>query len=101
MTVTATFATLKFAEFAAPITVINEPVLGTLPLRITNTSVAVVVAAEALTTYPRVGPVLSLYDPSKYSGMPGINSTGAGLNGDVMYWDIVSSFRPILRSPSG
>jgi hypothetical protein len=54
----ATLSALKFAEFAAPTTLISAPMAGMLPLIIWNVKVAVVVTAELEMTGPVVSVVL-------------------------------------------
>ena len=77
--------TLKYPEaFAVPTTVIRLSTTGTLPDKILNVNVPVVVTAESLSTEPRVGPVLAFQLPNKYSGVPCTINFGVGLNGDAV-----------------
>lgn len=76
--------TLKFPlPFAVPTTVIFAPTTGMFPEVIWKVNVPVVVTAESEMTKPSVGPVLSLYDPNRYSGVPATKSLGIALNGVV------------------
>ena len=52
------------ALFAVPTMVISAPCTGALPDRIWNTTVPVTPVPLSEMTFPRVGPVLLLYEPS-------------------------------------